>query len=274
MANKKYDDAIKTFQKALDLMPDDKTASDLLASAQKAKTDDATATTAAQTQSQVQTLLKQGQTALAAGDIAGASKAFEAASKLSPQQADVLRFQQDLKKAQTEAALVVKKKEEEAKRIADFSRLMNQGAVAKTNKRYTEAVAAYRDALKIMPDDPKATAAMADAQKALDLSKTPPKPTPQEEYAKQMQLATAAENKRQWSEAVQAYQQALKFMPGDAKATAGQKNADYQKNMDDGRAALNAKQYQNAAKFFDAALRDKPGDPTASDLLKKAKAGK
>jgi tetratricopeptide (TPR) repeat protein len=89
-----------------------------------------------------------------------------------------------------------------------------------------------------------------------------------------MQAASTAESKRQWAEAMQAYQQALKFMPGDAKATAGQKNASYQKNMDDGRQALNGKQYQNAAKFFDAALRDKPNDPTASDLLKKAKSGK
>lgn len=279
MANKKYDDAIKSFQKAHDLMPDDKSASDLLASAQKAKTDDASTTgtgtsNPTNTATQVQALLKQGQTALAAGDLAGAAKAFEAASKLSPQQADVLRFQQDLKKAQTEAAALEAKKKEEAAKRTEFARLMNQGAVAKTNKRYNEAVTAFRDALKLMPDDPKATAALVDAQKALDLSKTPAKPTPQEEYNKQMQAASAAETKRQWNEAMQAYQQALKSMPGDAKATAGQKNASYQKNMDDGRQALNAKQYQNAAKFFDAALRDKPGDPTASDLLKKAKAGK
>ncbi|MBL8799029.1 MAG: hypothetical protein JNM56_34405 [Planctomycetia bacterium] len=398
LAAKKFDDAIKLLQKAQALLPTDQATVALLKDAEKARKDQLDL---AGKDAEVDRLVKQGRTALAAKDFASAGKAFGAAAKLSPKDPDVLRALQDLQKAESAAkadadaakkregqhnallakarqamtlkrlddavallaeadkvipgdkdaaalrlqvekarqdaqnaaakakqdqqdaliakarqALTLKRfddalallaeadklvpgdkeaaalrqqaeklrqdaqnaaakaKADEQKRLAEFKQAMAVGQKAMASKRYDEAVKAFSEALKGIPNEPTAMQALAQAQKALEASKIPPKPNPQAEAAKFFQSAAAAEQQQNWDAAAAAYREVLKLVPNDPKATAGLRNANFQDRLGNGNRLLAAKKFAAAAKEFEAALQIMPGNPQATDGLKKAKAGK
>jgi tetratricopeptide (TPR) repeat protein len=60
-------------------------------------------------------------------------------------------------------------------RKAEYARLMPLGKAAMTAKKFEEAVKTFTDALRAQPGDPAATAALKEAQQALQGSKSPPK---------------------------------------------------------------------------------------------------
>ena len=77
-----------------------------------------------------------------------------------------------------------------------------------------------------------------------------------------------------FAEALQAYQDALKHRPNDAKATQGVRNADFNNRLAEGQKHLQARRFAEAVREFEAALRIMPGNQTATDLLNQAKKGK
>jgi hypothetical protein len=171
--------------------------------AEKAKQDAAAAAAAAQARqraeaearkkkedeqkvAQVNQLLVAGRAALNAKQFDAAAKAFTEASKLAPASPDVVKALQDLGQARKTAAGAAaaaaaearKKQIEEQNRKAEFSRLMNAGKAAMTAKKYDEAVKTYTAALKLQPGDSAATAALKEANQALQGSKPAPAPPP------------------------------------------------------------------------------------------------
>jgi tetratricopeptide (TPR) repeat protein len=89
-----------------------------------------------------------------------------------------------------------------------------------------------------------------------------------------MQAGAQFDKQKKYEEAVKAYQQALKLVPNDVRATAALRNSQFNLNLVNGRKALAAKRFPDAAKEFEAALKLLPGDPEATTLLKKAREGK
>ncbi len=211
-------------------------------------------------------LVKEGQTALTAKKYDEAIRDFTDALKLDPANKDVSGLLQQATKGRDDAKAAT---DAEAKRRADFNRLMTSGQAAATAKKYDEAIRDFGDALKLMPGDPGATKALKDAQAARDTPKPPPPPPV--EYVRSMDQAAALEKTQKYADAALAYSAALKALPGDAKAT---KSLDFAQHMADGQKLLTAKKFPDAVKEFDQALKVFPTNKDAQDFLKKAKDGK
>jgi Flp pilus assembly protein TadD len=82
-----------------------------------------------------------------------------------------------------------------------------------------------------------------------------------------MQLAAALDKQQKYADAANAYQTALKLMPGDVKAMIGL-------HMAAGQKALAARQFADAAKEFETVLRVSPNHPEATKALKQARQGR
>jgi tetratricopeptide (TPR) repeat protein len=89
-----------------------------------------------------------------------------------------------------------------------------------------------------------------------------------------MGAGAALEKQGKYADAMAAYRAALKYVPGDAKATAGLKSVEYGLHLAEGQKALSAKRFPDATKEFEAALKLFPDSADAKALLKKAKDGK
>ena len=170
----------------------------------------------------------------------------------------------------------------------------------------TEAVRAYTEALKIMPGDPAITKALQLAGQAQEASKSPPKPQPKSEAPKkpqprtdpkpqakadtpskpqppvvspavraefnhQLQLGGVFEKQQKYPDAIKAYREALRLIPGDAKV---KRSLEFAQKMDDGTKALNAKRFADAARSFEEALKLFPGNQDAAKALQKARQGR
>jgi tetratricopeptide (TPR) repeat protein len=215
-----------------------------------------------------QKTIKTGREALAAKKYDEAIRAFTEAGTLLPGDRDAAGLVKLAEKAKVDAAKQAT--DPDAKKKADFARLMDQGQKLLTAKRYADAASTFQDALKLMPNDPTAKAALQKAQKALDTAK-PATPAVPAEYVRQMQTGAALDKQQRYAEAVKAYNAALKALPNDAKAT----NAlGFSQHMSDGIKLFTTRKFPDAAKEFEAALGVSPDDATAKALLKRAKDGK
>jgi tetratricopeptide (TPR) repeat protein len=151
----------------------------------------------------------------------------------------------------------------------EYTRLMSQGQEFLAAKRYDEAIKAFSEALKIVPNDTAATKGLREAKQAVRTPPSVPPPAkPPAEYTSLIQAAAAAEKQQKYAEAVQAYRQALRIRPGDARASQG---ADFAQHMSDGQKLLAARKFSEAAREFQAALKLSPGNPTAKTLLQRAR---
>jgi tetratricopeptide (TPR) repeat protein len=223
-----------------------------------------------------QQALNTGQQALNGKRYEEAIKAFSEALRLVPGDANATRLQKQAQAAAQEARLAqeaeAKKKAEEQKRLVEFNRLVALGQAAQAGKRHADAVRAFGDALKLRPGDATASKLLREAQAQEAASRTPP--PAQAEYTKRMQLGAALEKQQKHADAVKAYQEALKFVPGDAQANEGYRRAKYAQHMGEGQRQLTARRFTEAVREFEAALQVRPGDPAATEALKRAKAGK
>jgi tetratricopeptide (TPR) repeat protein len=292
----RFDEARKAFRKASDLMPADKAARDWLLQVDQA---------------QVKQLLDSGRVALSARKLTEASKAFGEAQKLAPKDPGVIkalgdlevaraaekakvtayqdaiksgqdalkarRFDDAIKSFQKAEGLLpgdataanLRKGAEKAKTdYTEYSRLVNQGNADLKAKRYKDAEKNFSDALKYQPGDGVATKGL---QQARDGQRPPPPPNNQAAYDKQMRLGADYQKGKKYAEAVKAYEEALRLIPKDAKATSALRDAKYLYNMTEGQRSYNVGRYNDAVRFFDAALQLFPSSKDAKDWHKKAK---
>jgi tetratricopeptide (TPR) repeat protein len=287
LAAKRYDEAVKACTEAKALLPDDRTAQDLLRQVEKARADARLAADLAarkkleeQRAERVRQLLAAGRAALAAKRHNDAIQAFTEAGRLAPNDTTAAALLQQAVNqrhdAQAAAAAAAKRQEEERRR-GNFNRWMVEGQAAMTGKRYAAAVKAYGEALKLQPADAGAAMALHAAQQALAVPKPPPKPPTidvQAEYAKQMQTGAAFEKQQKFTEAARAYKMALQWRPRDAKAAAALKVAEFGLHMAEGQKAMAAKRFADAAREFEAALKLFPNHPAAAAALKQARQGR
>jgi tetratricopeptide (TPR) repeat protein len=258
LQTKSYDQAIKSFQQALKLMPNDASALKLLQQAQDAQG------AAAAAAASFQKAMEAGQAALTKMNFAAAVKSFSDAVKLDPNDA---RARQLLQKAQQALADA----ERQARALANYQKAMSAGQTAMTAKRYADAVTAFKEALRLAPNDQKAQTQLQAAQQALQDSGKTKTPDSAKQFNDAMQKAAAAEKGKRYGEAVKAYQDALKLRPKDADAQAGLKQNQFSLHLSNGQQYLDNSMWVAAQGEFEAALRIFPNNDQAKKLLQKAK---
>lgn len=262
LTERKYDQAIQALGEALKQVPNDPGATTLLQQAQKARTDEGNN---AKIKASFDQAVLSGQKAMVAKQFDVALKAFGDALKIIPGEATATALFQQAQRALSDAQA------EEARR-ARFSQLMKQGQDNLAAKKYKEAAGAYSEALKITPNDPAALRGLQDANQGL---KGPPPLTPQQiqaEFTRLMQIGSALEKQKKWSEALKNYQDAVKLVPTDAKAKEAVRQTDFSLHMEEGNKHLAARRFPEATAEFEAALRLVPDSMAAQAALKKARA--
>jgi tetratricopeptide (TPR) repeat protein len=283
MAARKYADAVNSFREAAKLDTSNAEAAAALRDAEKALSDSRTTPAPDPKAERVRQLVAGGRKALEAKDVTGASRWLAEAQKLSPDDAGVRSLAADITKAQTAAADTRAMQQ----RKADYDLAMDAGRKALGARNYQGAVNAFAEALRVSPGDRDATAAFKDAQQALDASKKPPAPpppatkpappplpNPDAMYARAMQAGATLEKQHKYADAVQAYQNALRWKPLEAKASAAVRAAEYLQHMTDGEKLLNDRKFKDAAKEFEEALKLYPTSADAKKDLDKARSGK
>jgi tetratricopeptide (TPR) repeat protein len=237
---KQLDAAEKTIAEAAKLAPRDPAVTQLSRDLNAAR--QAAATTAADMQKRklaYADAMRLGRTALTAGRHADAVNAFTEALRQQPGDGEATRLLTQARQAMTDAA---KAANAEAERRKAYDAQILRGRTAMTARRFDEAVAAYREALKVMPNDPTATKALAEAQAAMTPPKVEPKPKPKVEPK-----------------------------PKDPQPKPDPVRTAYTNAMNAGRQAMNRRQFDAAIRHFTDALRLVPNDPDALKALNEAR---
>jgi tetratricopeptide (TPR) repeat protein len=217
-----------------------------------------------------------------------------AATTPKPQDdAEPRRVQEENKKLKAQLDQV----QEENKKLkaqvdqVQFDQRMAQGDAAMAVKKYEEAQQAYRKALDIFPDDPKAKAALTDAKTSLEAAGSVAARDKEDREKREAEVqrlvkdGKEAASKKQYAAAVRAFEGARLLAPADAEITKALTDAqaaldadaaekkkldDYRKHMAAGKAALDAQQFADAVREYAAAQELFPGDPDSADGQKRA----
>lgn len=274
------DAAAKALDQASKLAPKDAA---VLGARQALEAARKSAATKAAEQKQFDEAVKSAQAALAAKRFDDAAKLIGDALKLRPRDplATQLLAQAEKSRAETKTA------QQDAKKKAEFDRLMKLGSSALAAKRLAEAKDHFAAALKVMPNDPAALRSLQGVNQALK-TPPPPPPPPKEDkktkpeppkppapgaaFQKEMSSAQGLEQQGKYAEAAASYRSAVKLAGADAKAAAqAQKKADFSTRMSEGQKHLQAMRWPDAQREFEAALQLFPSNPAATQGLQKAK---
>jgi tetratricopeptide (TPR) repeat protein len=221
LAAKRYDDAAKAFSEAGRLLPGDAAAAALLRQVNQARADgrrsqdqEAAQKLEAQRRQQDFTrLVTAGQTAVAQKRYDVAVKAYTDALKIMPGDAGATRALQDATAAQRAAGTPPPVKTispppppvvPASQPPVEYLRQMQAGAALEKQKKLAEAMTAYQAALKALPGDARATAALRGAEVALHL----------DQGQKHLQAGRNADAARE-------FEAALRLAPGNREAQEG-----------------------------------------------------
>lgn len=280
MTAKRYAEAVKGYDQALQLRPGDLAAIDgkrAAAEALKKRTPVAPPVDPKKTalQEAYGKAMAQARAALKAGHYTEALKDYDAALKLLPND----------RAATVERAEAVRQAHEAA-----YTAWRQRGQQALKERKYAEAVKAFDEALKSKPGDAAAIAEKREAAEALKKT-TPvappvkpvtPAPAPVKpvtpapaapEYQKHLQQAAEAEKAKKYAAAMTAYIAAVKSIKGDPES-APIKQAQFTAWFGIGRVQHAVGQHAEAVKSYTQALKYQPGQPEVTAALQRAKAGK
>jgi predicted Zn finger-like uncharacterized protein len=260
--------AVRDFELALTLSPDDAMVRKELADAR-----DAIAADQAEKKklADYQDHMTAGRAHLIGNRFADALREFLAAGRIMPGDPEATRGR---RAAEAGLAALAPPPAPPVKGDDGFNDRLDRSRKALTARRYQEAVDNAEAALKIRPDDTAARQQLRTARDAWDTAKTNAQPL-------LAQGATALRLGR-YEEAFKYFTDASQLLPDDPVATQGLTdarnglntiqlgNAAYVRYMELGVAALRTKRYADAVAAFTEALRVQPGDPDALRGLREA----
>ena len=285
LAEKRYDQAIARYEEAGKFFRTDAVLNGLR-QAQEARAREAQEKKAA---ADVQRLLSEGRTALKAGQVDAALKAFNEAKKLAPTNADVVAGLSEAERAREEALARARREQEAKDRAARLRQLLTDGQAHLKAGRLSEAEKALAEASKLAPTDSAVQQALRDLDQAKKAATTEAeRKKRQADYDRAMTAGRQALAAKNYPAAIAAFNDALKVMPGDKNATAAlqkardaetaakkqeeeKRRAEFERLLKQGRTALSAKRYEEAVKAFDDAMKLQPTDTEAAKLLREAK---
>lgn len=192
LQNQRIEEAARAYSGAAALFPEDATAARMVKQLDKTLGNIQTA------QAAYLRAILQGGLALRNGLFADAVRAYAEALRISPNDPEALL---GLREAQANLNIGVAVG-------ANYQQSMNAATQAVQQRRYGEAIKAYSEALRLVPDDLAAT-------RGLRLAR----------YQQAMAQAQTAMVARKFADAVRAYQDALRENPGDAQAQVGLRQA-------------------------------------------------
>jgi predicted Zn finger-like uncharacterized protein len=254
MKANRFADAIRDFISAQRVIPNDPIAMQLQ---REAEVQLDGLMNRAERMKEFQRLLDQANASLRSKAFEDAEKGFQRALRLFPGDAAAQQGLADARKGLKTAK-------------ADFAVWMAKGNVAAASGLFADAAAAFREASKLFPNDETASRALRQAELARDN---------QAVYADAISRAVIAMEARRYADAVVAYNDALRVLPGDAAALLGLQDAqraldaelvrrrDFDRRATLGLQLLKAQRYSEAAVEFRAALKILPRDP-AADIVR------
>jgi tetratricopeptide (TPR) repeat protein len=243
LKDKKYDDAVASFSTALKYLPADKETEKVLNAARSAR---------AEAKQQFTALMEQGDVAMTAKRYEQARRLYEQANDVWPDPA-----------AQRGMAAATKALNDLITAQDAYNRFIGQASVAMDMRRFADALRFYQEALRVAPGDLTARQGIRDAQAALGENVKAAKG-----FEAAMQAGNQAVKLRHYSDAVSAFEEALRIAPGNADARQGLR---YSKAMAAGQKALIARKAQEAIDAFQSALKEVPDDQAATVGLQQAK---
>jgi tetratricopeptide (TPR) repeat protein len=243
----RYNEAIAQLEQALRLLPGDREATRLLAQAR-----------------QTRDKVKAGNAKrLAAANNAVTAGQLEEAVRLANDAVGLWAEDEAARKAlrRAETLLETTRTNQDA-----YLRFVNTAALAMADRRYTDAVAAYTEALRLNPNSVEIAAQLRNARIAAEaLARA------RVEYERLIRLGNLALSRNVFADAIQAFREAEKLLPGDLAARDGILRAQYLQAMLTGQTALRSGNKAEALQAFEAALAVRPGDPAAQRGLLQAR---
>jgi tetratricopeptide (TPR) repeat protein len=246
LRRKRLDDADNAIRQALKLYPDDPVASRALNDVQKGLK---------QARADVANLTKKAQDALAAGQVPAAKGFLRDAEQILPTDDKLLRVLRVVELIQLNQAA--------------YSQAIAQATAAMAIRRYGDALLAYSEALRIVPNDPLATVGYLEAQRGLALLNRR-----RLEYDVHINQGILLLRNQRYVEAARSFENALRLVrPPLLPDPQALSLARYADAMSQGAAALGSRQFPLAARFYQLALNESPNDPHALLGLQKARLG-
>lgn len=275
---RQYDKAIAAYREARTLAPTNVEALSGLGQAERQRDAEVARVRRAQEmktrQAEVARLTALANAALLKKQFAAAETSLVKAQALDPTSAEVEKLLARARAGMSVKPVIDPKK---AKLQEDYQLALSAARAASKTGNHAGAVNAYREALRLIPEDATAQTELAAVQRMQT----------QALYAAALKQGETAFAARQYAAAVRSYDEALKVRPGDAVAIEGKKRAAaalekmtpivppvdakkaaaqaaYQKALAEGRAALKARRFADAAEAYDLALKLVPDDKVAA----------
>lgn len=283
LERKRYEQCVVHLSRARKLDPKNQHVAEMLEEAERALRVQKTQAEA-QLAEQVGNLLRAARAALAVKNLEEAGKQLAEARKLAPNDPAVVAALKDLDTAieQSPAAIAKRKQRQE-----DYKLAMDAGRSALRKEHYQGAINSFTEALRVMPNDADAADLLRLAQR--QLNEVLATEVRKEQYTKQMKTGQTAMAARKYQDAVHAFSEALKQLPGDPLALKGhgdataalkvetdrrQREAQRAQLLKQAREAIAAHRYDDAIKQINDALKVLPDDREATSLLQQAQTGK
>ena len=292
LREKQYDAAIQAFQEALKLDPDNRDVQFQLNQARQEKLR-AAGTPAmptrpdpnAQRQQQVAQLIAQAKAHFQNKKYGMAIQTYQQILRLDPGNDEAEAGLAAVNKAVRDAQQPGGPPPQMDPRQQQVAQFITQAKAHFQNKKYGMAIQAYQQALRLDPNNSEAKAGLAEVNQAVRDSQQPGTPPDRPgqpgggagtvgDFNKHFQQAQVFERQQKWSEAANAYRQALQVLPENKQAASGLKNAEFQIYLAQGKSLLQAGKRQEAANAFAAALERFPKHPEATRLYNQAKTGR
>jgi cytochrome c-type biogenesis protein CcmH/NrfG len=228
-------------------------------------------------------LMIEGGTALGDQHFEKATHAYQKALQLFP---DNVEAAKGMSESRSLLEARAKAQEENAKRQAEFTRLMDQGKEAMKAKQFPEAVRAFDTALRVVAGSVAAVRALRDAQAALDAEQVVTKK--EADYDRHMTAARAAMVGQRYVEARDEFLAALQVKPDDPAAANGRRLADkglddlkndevrraeFTRLMNQGTRAVRNRRFDQAVQVYANAVKLFPKDLDARQALREAQNG-
>jgi tetratricopeptide (TPR) repeat protein len=250
LRDRRFDEAVATADQALRLFPNDQEATQVQREAKQARLDART---------QYDGLMTRADAALQLQRFEEATRLYEEALRLFPGDAAAARGARQA--AQVALDLAAGQ--------AAYNRFMDAGGLALRNRRFGDAVTAFSEALRLVPNDVAAARGLREAQEGVERELRRA-----QDLDRNLRAGNDALKARRFADAIRAFNDALRIDRDNAQARDGLSQAKYGQAIADGQAALAAKRFDDAIKNFEAALREVPNDPTATAGLRQAQAMK
>jgi cytochrome c-type biogenesis protein CcmH/NrfG len=271
LGNQRFEEALKDYQEALKLFPDNVDAAKASGECRSALE----ARNKAQAESdkrraEFAQVMNQGKEAMKDRQFASAVRAFDNALRVMPGDVTAARAFRDAQAA-LEAEQVVKKKE------ADFDRHMTAGRADMVGQRYAEARDEFLAALQLKPEDPAAVNGRRLADRGLDELQNQEKR--RAEFDRLMNQGAQALRNRRYEKAVRAYANAVNLFPKDHDARQGLRDAqtglstlkrDFYRLMEQGDLAMQTLRIGDAVRAYSQASKMFPDNEAAKSKLENA----